>query len=163
MLLDLPNLLLVDLLSLVEPKDRLSFAKSCKPGNDIVKQHFRDDKQSYGKRWAIGQCLRKMYHTVNAGGDVRISWSFNLYYDIWNFDNPAKRSACLCKMGKNKIVSTCSGPKRLTEDQFLEWFGDNMLPDIQNVKFEARCYYRQAHKRKIFDELTLEMKQVLKA
>jgi hypothetical protein len=161
MLLDLPTLLLVDLLSLVEPKDRLCLALSCKPGNAIVKQHF-NDKQSYSKRWAIGQCLRKMYRTVCDSGDVRISWSFNLYYDIWNYDNPAKRSACLCKMGKNDIVSTCSGPKRLTEDQFLEWFGDNMLPDIQNVKFEARCDYRQAHKRKRFDELTLEMKQVLK-
>lgn len=72
MLFSLPNLLLIDVLALIEPVDRLALAMSCRLGNSIVSQDF-EDKKLYGKAWAIGQCLRKMYRAVRDSGDVKIS------------------------------------------------------------------------------------------
>ncbi len=147
------SLILVDILPLLVPSDRLSLSMTCKSFYESIPRQV----SLYSRKYKIGQVLCEMITFINAGPFEIARWSF-----MYTCNNPKKcKSLCLIRSGKGECALINGKSGLMRKDEILAWFEANIYPYRENIIFGTGCWYQSKYKKDTYRQLTTKMTELL--
>ena len=148
------SLILVDILPLLVPSDRLSLSMTCKSFYESIPKQI----DLYSQKHKMGQVLCEMIAFISTGPFQVARWSF-----MYTCNNPKKcRSLCLIRSGKDECAVINGKSGLMSKDEILTWFEANIYPYRENIIFGTGCWYKNKHKKDAYRQLTIRMTELLK-
>jgi hypothetical protein len=148
---ELPELLLItDILSKLEPKDLLSFAKTSKTNYQLVFTNFPHITSTFSIKYNVGKCFDKMLDFIKQGGIQQAKWCFTykkLYLSLYRVD----RRQFININGKSQ------GYKN-----FYIWLETHLFPNWDHIEFHTACWYKSKKKRQEYHNISIQMMSLLK-
>jgi hypothetical protein len=148
----LPIHLIIDNITrLLDNRDILNLVRTHRA---LYKEFFKlrpDFRETYGRTYKIGCCLRRMIAFVRTGHERIASWGFYV------------RRHCFVIVRNSRTSVFCIDGlyREMPIDRALELFRGLILMDWGKMEMSTRCSYKSDAKRKEYMEITRSMQDLL--
>lgn len=142
-----------EILTLLEPKDQLSLALTCKPFYDGLFEREPEFKKRYGKKHAMGQCLYDMVRFVRAGEVNMAYWAF-AYLWYHNIHSPNHPCLVLKKTGKNQTIHVHATKETWSVPKMMCFFEQHIWPQWDHIEMHTGCWYKSRERMREFHAIT---------